>query len=515
MMRIFLFLLLLFASPATAQVVQPTPHWGMQISQNRAGLISPLADLIGQRVYCWACGPNIPGIGTSFYIPCCRDPLGTTNAATTSFPHDLAWYYNNHPDWLVYKRATVTMTIASPGVITWVGSDLDVNTVVSFETTGALPTGFSPRTNYFVVSQTTDTFRLSATRGGTTINTSGSQSGVHTGIATATGGSGNLWAVNISDPNVHAYMLAYAKNPQTVGGTSTAGGVLRGYDFLAIDNVAHFNSNNLKGYYAGAVAGCPSGPPGCGGVWTQRWTGADIDSVWAEDMYTYLGYLRTHLNRSKIGIWINAKNNHNDVSGAIKLANTADVVMRESQFLHACASGTTNTDFSDGIKSLTDWYAELQLMNAIWDKKPVVSFNYLCNHPLASATNKELEYAVGNFYLMRGVRTYFEMQNGTSTGTGDANRLVSYPVSIKFDPGTPVDAPPVAGPIFSGGPCPKREYTKAYVAVWPQATGSCVYTVPAGTWTDMFGNPVSSGAATLLPDASVTPNRANAVVLMR
>lgn len=82
----------------------------------------------------------------------------------------------------LYRTATVTMTIATPGVVTWTGHTLEANDPVQFTTTGALPTGFVTATKYYVVgaSITANTFQLSATAGGAAINTTGSQSGVHT-----------------------------------------------------------------------------------------------------------------------------------------------------------------------------------------------------------------------------------------------------------------------------------------------------------------------------------------------
>lgn len=80
-----------------------------------------------------------------------------------------------------YNSATVTITIASPGVITWTGHGFSNGQAVAFTTTGALPTGLSANTTYYVVNATTNTFQVSATVGGAAINTSGSQSGTHTG----------------------------------------------------------------------------------------------------------------------------------------------------------------------------------------------------------------------------------------------------------------------------------------------------------------------------------------------
>ena len=80
--------------------------------------------------------------------------------------------------------ATVTITIASPGVITWTAHGLPANTPVKFSTTGALPTGLTAGTTYFIVGDATllaNSFTVSATAGGTAITTTGTQSGVHTG----------------------------------------------------------------------------------------------------------------------------------------------------------------------------------------------------------------------------------------------------------------------------------------------------------------------------------------------
>jgi len=78
---------------------------------------------------------------------------------------------------------TVTMTIASPCVVTWTGHLLVNGDAVSFVTTGALPTGISVGTTYYVVNKAVNTFQLSLTPGGAAIDTSGTQSGTHTILA--------------------------------------------------------------------------------------------------------------------------------------------------------------------------------------------------------------------------------------------------------------------------------------------------------------------------------------------
>lgn len=78
-----------------------------------------------------------------------------------------------------YAPKTFTVTIASPGVVSYTAHPFSNNDPVILETTGALPTGLTQHTVYYVVNKTADTFQLSATSGGAAINTSGSQSGTH------------------------------------------------------------------------------------------------------------------------------------------------------------------------------------------------------------------------------------------------------------------------------------------------------------------------------------------------
>lgn len=78
---------------------------------------------------------------------------------------------------------TVTMTIASPAVLSWTAHGLPIGGAFQLTTTGALPTGVSANTTYFVIAAGygANSFQFSATSGGTAIITTGSQSGTHTG----------------------------------------------------------------------------------------------------------------------------------------------------------------------------------------------------------------------------------------------------------------------------------------------------------------------------------------------
>lgn len=84
-------------------------------------------------------------------------------------------------------QATVTITIASPGVISWTTHGLQTGDRFYLTTTGALPTGLSASTTYYAIVTGSSTINAATTlanaAAGTAINTTGSQSGVHTGYS--------------------------------------------------------------------------------------------------------------------------------------------------------------------------------------------------------------------------------------------------------------------------------------------------------------------------------------------
>lgn len=80
------------------------------------------------------------------------------------------------------RNATCTMTVASPAVVSKVGHGYAAGDKIMFRTTGALPTGVTAGQVYYVIAAglTADALEFSATDGGSAVNTSGTQSGVHT-----------------------------------------------------------------------------------------------------------------------------------------------------------------------------------------------------------------------------------------------------------------------------------------------------------------------------------------------
>lgn len=112
------------------------------------------------------------------------------------------------------QQLTATMTIATPGVVTISTHGLANGDPIELATTGALPTGVTAGTVYYVRVIDTNTFHLYDTAahaedtGSTTgrVNTSGSQSGTHTAT---------IWGVDVLDTDnkvASAYIATKAIN---------------------------------------------------------------------------------------------------------------------------------------------------------------------------------------------------------------------------------------------------------------------------------------------------------------
>lgn len=119
---------------------------------------------------------------------------------------------------------TATITIDTPGVVTVAaGHGLEAGAAVVFTTTGALPTGLTAGTTYYVLASglTATTFQVAATAGGTAIDTSSTQSGTHTVTALPTGetdlfygivGDGQKSAGDATASRLKTWMIARYSN---------------------------------------------------------------------------------------------------------------------------------------------------------------------------------------------------------------------------------------------------------------------------------------------------------------
>jgi microcystin-dependent protein len=163
-------------------------------------------------------GAGIP-IGAIIPWPASAPPTGWLNCDGTAVSRTT---YANLFGVLV-KSATITVTIASPGVVTWTAHGLQNNDVVKFTTTGSLPTGINVGTTYYIVNKTTNTFEIAASPGGSSINTSGTQSGTHTGIHSPWGTGDDSTTFNLPDlRNRTVFGVGTATQAETVANTDVS-----------------------------------------------------------------------------------------------------------------------------------------------------------------------------------------------------------------------------------------------------------------------------------------------------
>jgi hypothetical protein len=169
----------------------------------------------------WGAGPwgsGSWGIGTA-------STLSMRLWYQSNFGEDLIFGYRGGP--LYYWNARIgatpsvfTVTIASPGVVTFATSELFDGTAVVLETTGALPTGLTVGMVYYVVNAVSNVCNLATTPGGAAITTTGTQSGTHyvvpSGLpVTSLAGASDVPTVvnNMTVSDVSRFVIAFGCNP--------------------------------------------------------------------------------------------------------------------------------------------------------------------------------------------------------------------------------------------------------------------------------------------------------------
>lgn len=187
---------------------------------------------------------------------------------------------------------TFTVTIASPGVFSATGHGLYAGVPVKFSTTGALPTGLTAGTVYYVISTglTADAFQVSSSRGGSAVNTSGSQSGIHS-FKSITGlvywivrnpANGDLYALD-SNGQVHKSTTGGTWAPyagQANWGTGQGLAIWKGY--LLVARETQMDAVKLSD-----------------GTWTASFLDTAMESV-----TTTSGYFHTMLNSVDDALYI-------------------------------------------------------------------------------------------------------------------------------------------------------------------------------------------------------------------
>ena len=127
------------------------------------------------------------------------DPGQIALIAAEKSPSNYA-YKIEGSDSAIGTPATVTITIASPGVVTQTAHGKANGDKVVLSTTGKLPDGLDAGVTYYVVAQATNTYQLALTPGGAAIVTTGTQTGVHTSAVVGLPSTRYFIALNTGAP---------------------------------------------------------------------------------------------------------------------------------------------------------------------------------------------------------------------------------------------------------------------------------------------------------------------------
>lgn len=219
------------------------------------------------------------GTASPAAVPFFATTSGSANVTVTLQDHGLsAGSAITLPISTTLQSSVATMTVASPCVVTWFQGThgLAGGETVVFTTTGALPTGLTAGTTYYVLAAgiTTTTFRVSATAGGAAINTSGTQSGIHTATIGSVTVSGTYTVASVTD--VDSFVIAIDATSAATATVAMNGGSIRVAYYIALGPLS-----SSSGYSTGSYG---SGTYSVGGSGGAAQTGTAITATdWTHD----------------------------------------------------------------------------------------------------------------------------------------------------------------------------------------------------------------------------------------
>jgi hypothetical protein len=166
---------------------------------------------------------------------------------------------------IVPNKGTVIITIATPGVVTLNSHGFLTGESIFLTTTGALPTGLSIDTLYYIISVDANTFRLATSYANavatipTPINTSGTQSGTHTLFFCPYGLGSTTSNFKLPDQKNSVFRGRGLSTGFTSNGTTRMGFLeddqMQGHRHgVVTDNSNTFVTGLLNGYYTTSFA---------------------------------------------------------------------------------------------------------------------------------------------------------------------------------------------------------------------------------------------------------------------
>ena len=173
-----------------------------------------LSQALAQAIAVFSSGASFANMAASVYAQI-KTGLGILGGVTvnTAGTGSAVVFYDG-------TSSVVTITLASPGVISWTKHGMPPGSAVQFQTTNALPTGLTAGTTYYVSTfqYAADSFVVADTQshalaGSNSVDTSVSQAGVQS-------------AYNVSNPIGTFSTTAQANVPLGIGGAQFQSGLI-------------------------------------------------------------------------------------------------------------------------------------------------------------------------------------------------------------------------------------------------------------------------------------------------
>ena len=411
---------------------------------------------------------------------------GTAEAGTQGW-HTVNW------------QQAVTITNASPAVFSVTSTTgMYVGMPISFTTTGALPTGLTASTIYFISSiPSGSTFQVSATLGGAAVNTSSAGSGTHTSyplvpINDTTVALANLaFATSSSSPLVGAnsYTLVQT-NSKAVGGEGVAYDftIDSAYEAQVLNISANYNASSTFVASSGSVGSdsdvefaiwdktnavlIPITPKFVTGNGSNNFTfTASFQAASNSTSYALIVFSPT-MNANATGWTFKFDNVQVGPNNSTSTASSSGAVIA-SYYMSANQSPGSNVQINFDTK-LVDTNAAVTTGAGAWKFTAPVAGDYN-----VSVIVDYLTGTTGNVNIYKNGSSYAQISGGYGTGSG-ADSGVTGSTIIAMNAGDFIDFRPNTTATFGGGAAPLFTYVSIFLINGSQTSaGSSGQTVAA------------------------------------
>lgn len=162
------------------------------------------------------------------------------------------YYVHDYTASLTYAQTSVSISVATPGVVTHSSHGYANNTPVIF-LSGTVPTGLALNTVYFTRNVAASTYELSATTGGASITTTGSVGTANVGRAFGTTGDTFLYKTGNLPALTGVLLLTDSENKATPVSAPINGGTLNGQPCVFLATSTNLYLGLLSELTTGAV----------------------------------------------------------------------------------------------------------------------------------------------------------------------------------------------------------------------------------------------------------------------